>query len=126
MDAGLLSAFEGLPENLRQSMVGFVEAAEPGSRLKLPTFLRPKQRKAVHLWAEARSLGHRSFGWASRRRLHLSFAGARIDGSVHGAEGQQEEEEEFDWAAWEENDEEANEENDEEANEWGNDETSDQ
>jgi len=77
--------------------------------------LKAKQRKAVHLWAEARGLGHRSFGWASRRRLHLSIDGTRIQAT---AQQQEEQQEEFDWAAWEEND--------DEVNEWGSDEGSDQ
>merc|ERR1712224_952653 len=116
MDAGLLAAFEGLPQNLRDSMDRFAEASETGSRFKLPAFLKAKQRKAVHLWAEARGLGHRSFGWANRRRLHITVAGTRSDGTAQAAEAQQEEA--FDWAAW------AN--SDQEENEGGNEEWSDQ
>merc|ERR1711937_750835 len=102
MDAGLIRAFDGLPEDLRQSMERFAEMSEAGSRLKLPPFVTPKQRKAVHLWAEARALGHRSFGWASRRRLHLSKAGTRDTDTAHEAGAQPEEA--FDWSAWAESD----------------------
>jgi hypothetical protein len=115
MDAGLLAAFEGLPENLRENMRRFVEASEAGSRLKLPPFLRAKQRKAVHLWAEAQGVVHRSFGWASRRRLHLSVAGSRSEATAQETGAQNEDA--FDWNAWADTDQE---------NEWGNEEGSDQ
>merc|ERR1712070_521537 len=54
MDDDLIATFNGISEELRQSMERFVETWEPGSRLKLPAYLRAKQRKALHLWAEQR------------------------------------------------------------------------
>jgi hypothetical protein len=119
MDAGLLAAFDALPENLRESMQRFVEACEAGSRLKLPAFLKAKQRKAVHLWAEAQGLGHRSLGWASRRRLHLSVAGTRSNAGAQEAGMQREEA--FDWAAWADSDQEENDIFNEQASEEGSD-----
>lgn len=101
MDEGLRTAFAGLSADLRENMERFAEDKQVGSRLKLPPTVRPKQRKAVHLWAEAHGLEHRSFGWSNRRRLHLAVPGTRPGAAPaeHGdrpADG----EEAFDWAAW--------------------------
>jgi len=106
MDAGLLAAFEALPQDVRGQMDAFVAAGAPGSRLKLQASLSAKQRKAVHLWAEERGVQHRSFGYRGRRRLHLSVPGpvAEEEGQAAGpldaeldstAWGQQEEPEEW-------------------------------
>jgi hypothetical protein len=104
MDDDLLATFNGLSEELKRSMERFIETWESGSRLKLPSYMKAKQRKALHLWAEQRGLEHRSFGWASRRRLHLTVPGDRAEIAAPQAEdaGQQEE---FDWDAWASNDE---------------------
>merc|ERR1719217_2068339 len=87
-------------------MERFVETWEAGSRFKLPPSVTAKQRKAVHLWAEERGLEHRSFGWSSRRRLHLSIPGVR-NGAVAGSgEVPADQDAEFDWNAWADNDDE--------------------
>jgi len=82
MDEGLREALDGLDAELRRRMDVFAADRRPGSRMKLPTSVSAKQRKAVHLWAEAAGLEHRSFGYRGRRRLHLSIAG-----TASGAEG---------------------------------------
>lgn len=102
MDEELQAVLEGLAADLRCRMESFAAERQAGSRLKLPPGLRPKQRKAVHLWAEAQGLHHRSFGWANRRRLHLTISGDRSEREVQ-------QEEEFDWAAWAEPEEEVGE-----------------
>merc|ERR1711977_668058 len=112
MDDDLIATFNGISEECRQNMERFTETREPGSRLKLPAYLKAKQRKAVHLWAEQRGLEHRSFGWASRRRLHLTVPGVRAEVVPQQAEDAGHEEE-FDWNAWASNDEAQNESDDE-------------
>eukprot|EP00746_Dinoflagellata_sp_MGD_P163177 gnl/MRDRNA2_/MRDRNA2_91080_c0_seq1.p1 gnl/MRDRNA2_/MRDRNA2_91080_c0~~gnl/MRDRNA2_/MRDRNA2_91080_c0_seq1.p1 ORF type:complete len:1351 (-),score=292.33 gnl/MRDRNA2_/MRDRNA2_91080_c0_seq1:286-4338(-) len=104
MDDDLVATFNGISEEWRRSMERFTETWEPGSRLKLPSYFKAKQRKALHLWAEQRGLEHRSFGWAARRRLHLTVPGVRAEEVAPQAEDAREQEE-FDWDAWASNDE---------------------
>jgi len=88
MDEGLQTAFDGLPADLRGRMQAF--AADPhGRKVKLPVNLRAKQRKAIHLWAEMQGLGHQSFGYRGKRRLHLmsedhAAGGEHSDEDWHG------------------------------------------
>lgn len=104
MDADLLASFNSISEELRRNMERFIETWEAGSRLKLPPYLSTKQRKALHLWAEQNGLEHRSFGWARRRRLHLSVSGVRSDSAAQQAsENPAQQPEEFDWDAWMDN-----------------------
>ncbi|CAK0817473.1 unnamed protein product [Prorocentrum cordatum] len=100
MDPGLQAALDGLEHGLRERLRAFAERASPGQRVKLPLELRAVQRKAVHLWAEAHGLGHRSFGYRGRRRLHLTAPGSAEAGGDSGAAGAAAEE--FDWDAWQE------------------------
>jgi len=100
MDPGLQAALDGLDRGLWRRLEVFAEQARPGQRVKLPLELRGMQRKAVHLWAETRGLGHRSFGYRGRRRLHLTAPGPVETGGADGAAGAGAAE--FDWEAWQE------------------------
>merc|ERR1711974_418352 len=84
MDDGLQAVFDGLPRDLRRRMTAFA-ADQGGRKVKLPVNLRAKQRKAIHLWAEMHRLGHQSFGYRGKRRLHL-VAGDGADGGDHAVE----------------------------------------
>eukprot|EP00928_Gymnodinium_smaydae_P023567 TRINITY_DN19400_c0_g1_i2.p1 TRINITY_DN19400_c0_g1~~TRINITY_DN19400_c0_g1_i2.p1 ORF type:complete len:802 (+),score=110.22 TRINITY_DN19400_c0_g1_i2:216-2621(+) len=79
LDAGLQSAFNGLPAELRRRLDSF--AAGLGSeRVKLPTTLRAKQRKAVHVWATIHGLESKSFGNRQGRRLNLWRKASEVRG----------------------------------------------
>merc|ERR1712080_15918 len=84
--------------------MGFAAEKRAGRRVKLPLPLSAKQRKAIHLWAEMNDLEHKSFGYRGRRRLHLMVKAGQEEDIMDG-EGV-DEAEEFDFAAWAENDEE--------------------
>jgi len=99
MDSGLQATFNALKAELRSRVEAFVAQCRAGSRLKLPPGLRPKQRKALHVWAEQNGLEHRSFGWARRRRLHLVVPGV-FNKHQEQSSGAEREGEDFDWAAW--------------------------
>lgn len=99
LDEGLQAAFDSLAADLRDRVVAFAQEHRAGSRLKLPTGLTARQRKALHLWAEANGLHHKSFGWAKKRRLHLAVGGDMEAGDA-GKPGEAEREEEFNWGAW--------------------------
>lgn len=72
VDEGLQMCLERLPRELWWSMEGFVAARKVGE-LKLPTSLSRLERKAVHMWAEARHLWHKSHGLGSHRYLILKI-----------------------------------------------------
>eukprot|EP00405_Crypthecodinium_cohnii_P008665 CAMPEP_0206427416 /NCGR_PEP_ID=MMETSP0324_2-20121206/5023_1 /ASSEMBLY_ACC=CAM_ASM_000836 /TAXON_ID=2866 /ORGANISM="Crypthecodinium cohnii, Strain Seligo" /LENGTH=1420 /DNA_ID=CAMNT_0053892683 /DNA_START=234 /DNA_END=4496 /DNA_ORIENTATION=+ len=118
MDDDLMRTYQALDTDLKRRLTGFAELQRNGMRLKLPLALRAKQRKALHLWAEQQGLFHRSFGYRGRRRLHVSTfsleggaaaaravvvaagTGAGAPGLAAGGPPQVQQEEEFDWGAW--------------------------
>lgn len=107
MDADLQETLDKVDQEVRRRVTAFAELRNAGSRMKLPLDLRAKQRKALHLWAETQGLGHRSFGYRGRRRLHLFVQGPAPEapGAAGQAPAAPEDDADFDFTAWQSDDE---------------------
>jgi len=96
LDKELQQQLEALPADLWARMEAFADARPREGRLRLPAGLSPLQRKAVHMWADARGLRSKSFGMGRRRRLRLAApdpAGETVAPEERPAEEEEEEEE---------------------------------
>jgi len=75
LDPGLLVQLDRLTPYTRQKLEAFAAAKVPGSKIRLLPKYNRLQRKAMHEWADARGVGHKSTGQGSKRCLNLFFEG---------------------------------------------------